>query len=78
MATAVQGTKSDAPTNKRANRCPSWRQLYRITATLCEVAGVEAPHTALEASALIERLDALQSDAPMPVQVDAVGADCPF
>jgi hypothetical protein len=77
MAAAVKGSKADAPANKRASRCPSWRQLYRLTATLCEVAGVEAPHTALEASALIERLDALQSGAPMPVQVE-VGDDCPF
>lgn len=59
MAAAIAGSKSDAPANKRAERCPSWRQLYRITATLCEAAGIEAPKTARDASALIERLDAL-------------------
>jgi hypothetical protein len=68
----------------KTDRCPSWRQLYRITATLCEAAGIEAPHTASEASELIDRLDALQAGthepvaAPVAVQVDAVGDGCPF
>lgn len=57
-------------------RCPSWRQLYRITATLCETAGIEAPHTAAEASALIEQLDALSGTHEGGEET--AGVDCPF
>jgi hypothetical protein len=64
----------------KTERCPSWRQLYRLTATLCEAAGIEAPHTAADASALIERLDVLVGGETEPVAVAVVkaGDDCPF
>jgi hypothetical protein len=42
-----------------SERCPSWRQLYRITATLCEAAGIDSPKSAADASALIAQLDAI-------------------
>lgn len=61
----------------KTDRCPSWRQLYRITATLCEAAGIEAPTSAAAASELIERLDALSAE-PAAVTVDAVADGCPF
>jgi arylsulfatase A-like enzyme len=56
------------------DRCPSWRQLYRITATLCEAAGVDHPKTAAEASELIARLDALATHESGPA-VEYVTAD---
>lgn len=63
-----------------SERCPSWRQLYRLTATLCEVAGVAAPKTAADASALIDQLDALTSGTHEAAAVGAVtvttGSDC--
>jgi hypothetical protein len=69
----------------KTDRCPSWRQLYRITCTLCEAAGIEAPKSAAAASELIARLDAITgaSEAQAapeaaPLVVDAVGSDCPF
>jgi hypothetical protein len=64
----------------KTDRCPSWRQLYRITATLCEAAGIEVPQSAAAASALIERLDALQGGtAAEPAAVTITpGIDCPF
>lgn len=63
----------------KTDRCPSWRQLYRITATLCEAAGIEAPTSAAAASELIERLDALTgTHEPVAVDVVKAGNDCPF
>lgn len=60
-------------------RCPSWRQLYRITATLCETAGVDHPKTAAEASALIAALDALGGTHGAPASVEIKTGDvCPF
>ena len=61
----------------KTDRCPSWRQLYRITATLCEAAGIEAPTSAAAASDLIERLDALQAAPSEPLKVTKAN-DCPF
>lgn len=63
----------------KTDRCPSWRQLYRITATLCEAAGIEAPTSAAAASDLIARLDALNGAEPEPAPVTVTAADdCPF
>lgn len=62
----------------KTDRCPSWRQLYRITATLCEAAGIDAPTSAAAASDLIDRLDALAAAPPAPVTVTRSGDDCPF
>lgn len=65
-----------------SERCPSWRQLYRITATLCEAAEIEAPKTAAAASELIARLDALsgaETAAETVAEPETVAADaCPF
>jgi hypothetical protein len=63
-----------------SDRCPSWRQLYRITCTLSELAGIEPPKSAAAASALISQLEALQGgsdDGPALVTVTA-GDGCPF
>jgi hypothetical protein len=59
----------------KTDRCPSWRQLYRITCTLSELAGIEAPKTAAAASELIGRLDTLAGAEPAAVTVTR-GADC--
>ena len=38
-------------------RKPSGRQMFRIAYSLLEIAGIDAPATSAEASALIERLE---------------------
>lgn len=60
----------------REDRAPTWRQLFKLTATLAELAGLEAPKSAAAASALIGQLEQLKSDG---VPVPGAGADgCPF
>jgi hypothetical protein len=80
VETTTPNTSSVAPADvspvtvvrkARADRAPSWRQLYRIAMTLSELAGLEAPNSAAAASALIGKLETLQSGAPTDAPTDA-------